>query len=225
MCDVVWGHKNVSGRLHQRVSTFSTGQNTFRKLNPIPKFFMGQRIHPHITLITESPRWQYLCGHFGWGWNLFPPKWEFKALCWSQTKFYPANIWCSYFDSCKTNSGVNREPGALYAEFISQNPQFLTPGAVISGSNQVSAISEDNLGNVFLGTLSGGMSDSTIKHVNLNCFISGSSVPLSIYSLLITKTGQSSDRNRKVRDWKNHNYSSNTVEDYQMNFSFWFFKG
>ena len=202
---------------------FDRAKNTFSEVKLYSA--TGQRIYPHITSIIESPDGSIFVSTSGEGvLKLASTKnVEFKALA-DLNKILPSQHLMFIFQDSRQQFWVSIEnQGLCMLNSSLKNPQFFDTRRGNIRSNQVSAISEDNLGNVFLGTLSGGMLRFNNKTRQLESVLyPGSSVPLSIYSLLITKTGQVLI-GTEGQGLKKYNYSSNTVEDYQMNFSFFDF--
>jgi len=202
---------------------FDRTKNTFSEVKLYSA--AGQIIQPHITSIIESPDGTILISTSGEGVLKLLPKKDahFRAEA-SVNRILPSQHLMFIFQDSRKRFWIGIEnQGLCLLNPSLKNPQIFDTKRGNIRSNQVSAITEDNLGNVFIGTLSGGLFKydnalGTLQSVSYT----GSNVPLSIYCLRITRNGQLLI-GTEGQGLKRYNYTSNTVDDYQMNFSFFDF--
>ena len=133
---------------------YDRGTDSFTE---IPIYFRNQIVEPHITSVIETPEGEILVSTSGGG--IIRPNKDFSAFTVDENLFphlcsrYLVKIFRDsegFLWVASENQGLNR--------INMQNMQIETFRAPLSiGSNQISDIEEDTEGNIFVGTLTGGL--------------------------------------------------------------------
>ena len=133
---------------------YDRGTDSFTE---IPIYFRNQIVEPHITSVIETPEGEILVSTSGGG--IIRPNKDFSAFTVDENLFphlcsrYLVKIFRDsegFLWVASENQGLNR--------INMQNMQIETFRAPVSiGSNQISDIEEDTEGNIFVGTLTGGL--------------------------------------------------------------------
>lgn len=194
---------------------------TTNKFSVVKLYSSGKIIQPHVTSIIESRDGTIWISTSGEGvLKLLPGKnSRFETDDNINSKIPSLHLMYIFEDKLNRLWIGTENKGLCLYDTRRGSFRFFSEEDGSIGNNQISAISGDNKGNIFIGTLSGGLYRLKSNSLSLESvsYSQGSS-SLPIKSLFYTRQNQllvGTDG----QGLKTYNYQSNKIEDYRMNSS------